>query len=117
MDEFRGMTGFKFSDNGKGIWLEGTCQVAAVYNLLGTRGEAIGILNQIPEISRGGGVEAAYPTDAFTGFHRDFGTGKGERWMYLRRESLASTCWFLFAYYQVNPFWLGGSNRANDETK
>jgi len=110
-----GTFGYRFSREGKGIWFEGTAQVAAVYNFLGRQEQAEQIIRYLASPvfvaesnhgrDRGAGMYAACPDQAETGFQKEL-EGWAGQWIYPRRLHIGATSWYLFARYGVNPFWL-----------
>lgn len=113
------LLGYRFSQEGHGVWNEGTAQMATVYRRQGC-GDAAFLLRVIAANSEvnamnGGEVlelhNAIYatpePDGAHTGFAKPF-TCKGpeEPWIYPRRRHLGATAWFLFAALGKNPYWL-----------
>lgn len=120
----RGHSGFRFSDKGSNCWPEGAAQLAAVYRYLDRPERAQQILAEIvsscpvespsrastfsvsgPDV--GGGIKAAYPVDAGTGFIKDFGGRKPEQWFFKSRYHVGATSWFVLASQSdCNPFWL-----------
>lgn len=110
-----GSRGYRFSREGSGIWAEGTAQVAAVYNFLGSREPAEQILSSLagpvfaaeinPGSGRGTGIQASCPDKAETGFMKEIGEWSGQ-WTYPRRLHIGATAWYLLARQGVNPFWM-----------
>ncbi|MBU0968121.1 MAG: hypothetical protein KKA54_17285, partial [Proteobacteria bacterium] len=110
-----GIWGYRFSREGRGIWSEGTAQVAAVYNFLGRKEQAEQIISYLsatvfvaksnPGNDLAMGMYAACPNKAETGFHREIGDWSGQ-WTYPRRLHIGATSWYLLARQGVNPFWM-----------
>jgi hypothetical protein len=110
-----GPFGYRFSREGKGIWSEGTAQVAAVYNYLGRQEPAEQIISYLASpvfvsesdagSDQAGGMYAACPEKAETGFMKEIGAWAGQ-WIYPRRLHIGATSWYLFAKLGENPFWL-----------
>jgi hypothetical protein len=110
-----GPWGYRFSREGKGVWAEGTAQVAAAYNFLGRQEQAGQILSYLsspvfvaksnPGNDRAMGMYAACPDKAETGFYREIGDWSGQ-WAYPRRLHIGATSWYLLARQDVNPFWM-----------
>jgi hypothetical protein len=107
-------SGYKFSNNGSGVWFEGTAQMAAVYNYLGDSKKADEIVNAVLranslQSSASGsvrGIYAACPDPAFTGFIKEFVPGI-KPWNYPRRLHIGATAWLGIAMAGLNPYWLG----------
>lgn len=110
-----GTWGYRFSREGKGIWSEGTAQVAVVDNFLGRKEQAGQVISYLsgpvfvaeidPGNDRAAGIYAACPDKAETGFIKEIGDWSGQ-WIYPRRLHIGATSWYLFARQGVNPFWL-----------
>ncbi len=122
-----GRWGYRFSPQGKGIWPEGAGQVATCYRYLNRPSLAESILNQIrtfrdekQEGSLQGGILAAFPRFAETGFVKDFGPdaeGKPvfDKWKYPARRHVGATAWFLLGSGRGgNPYWLSGVPEVNE---
>lgn len=123
--ECLGVAGYRFSNKGRGVWFEGSAHVAAAYRYLGDQPHAEGILDEIVRANpvgqpaahgvagagvpmAGGGIYAACPDPAETGFLKEFAPGVIDKWTYPRRLHIGATAWFLLAQRGVNPYWLNG---------
>lgn len=117
-EEGGGVSGYRFSDRGKGIWPEGCSQMAACYRYLGDNRRAEAILGKLLRVSPSGsgpgegtashGILAAHAKAAETGFIKEFYPGVAGKWNYPRRQHLGATAWFLLAMRAANPYWLEG---------
>lgn len=130
-----GAAGYRFSDKGEGgCWSEGAAHLAACYHYLGDATRARRILDEIaagnPVVARApgtarqasgddvpGGIKAAFPRDAFTGFWKDFGGPKPEKWVFKSRYHTGAAAWFALAASGRNPYWLTGIPGAEREGK
>jgi hypothetical protein len=127
------IVGYRFSSEGQNCWPEGACHLACVYRCIGKPAEARRILTELvtavplaplpappvqplggPDLP--GGLVAAFPRDAFTGYWKDFGGEKAEPWNFKARKHLGATAWFLMAAsgldatgHPVNPYFITGT--------
>ena len=119
--------GYRFSNQGEGCWPEGAAQLAAAYRYVGTADRADEICREIAKFNlvaardartsmqvagpiAPGAIRAAYPVAAKTGFIKDFGGPVPEAWVYLPRDHVGATAWFVLATQPEgsNPYWLHG---------
>lgn len=124
--ECPGVSGYRFSNQGSGVWFEGSAHLAAAYRYIRDDQRAESVVNEIiranpirpPAEDNGreaglppsvGGIEAACPDPAATGFIKEFAPGVVGPWTYPKRPHVGATAWFLLAARGANPFWL---NRA-----
>jgi hypothetical protein len=120
--------GYRFSSEGTNCWPEGTSQLAAVYRYIGESRKADRILTEligqckikqpppsnkysVSGIDVPGGLPAAFPDDAETGFVKIFWK-KEEKWTYKSRMHTGATAWLILGAQRENnlhnPFWLLG---------
>jgi len=104
------VTGYRFGQQGTGVWFEGAAHLAATYHYLGDAERAAAILAEVAEANpdtgkSGAGIYAACPDFAKTGFRKEFAPGVVDDWTYPMRLHVGATAWFLLASLGVNPYW------------
>lgn len=90
---------YGYSDNGTGVWHEGSAQMALA--LGGAAGE--GIRRRLEDAAVGGGLPAADRDGVWTGFYQR----SGQKLCYNRRAHLGATAWLVLLQYGYDPF-MGG---------
>lgn len=107
--------GFRFSDSGgisegrKGIWYEGTAQMAAAYYATGQKGKWAKLVSALHGAQfKTGGMPAADINELYTGFKihviKSDGTLGEIPWLYYHRAHVGATAWLVLAEKGINPF-------------
>ena len=110
--------GFAFSEQGQGIWWEGSCHLALAYRYAGQPQRADAALAEVAQANPGPspsqpdtspGIPAAWLVPTYTGFIREFAPKLVRPWTYPPLPHIGATAWFLLAHYgvQANPYWFG----------
>ena len=109
-DKSGGVSGYRFSNRGTGIWPEGSGHIAACYRLLQKPSEARAELISVARLALSAknhakGIQASYGGSADTGFIKQFGKRPQDvkKWIYPPEPHLGASVWFLMA---VNPYWI-----------
>jgi hypothetical protein len=92
-----------------GIWWEGTAQMAAAFEWMGSRDKADEMLQEITvhgvDVKHAGAVYACDPDTLATGVKKQFTKDKESDWCYFKQLHIGATCWYYFATISWNPYW------------
>jgi hypothetical protein len=107
--EGRDGCGYRFSDRGTGIMPEMAAHLAAGYHYLGEAQRAEEILREIvrlrsPERPGRGGIRAAHPGFAETGFRKEFALNDVQMWTYPPAHHVGASAWFCLAAQGANAY-------------
>ncbi|OAI43662.1 hypothetical protein AYO42_01600 [Rhizomicrobium sp. SCGC AG-212-E05] len=102
-DKLRDGDGFAYSEAQKGLWTEGTAQVALLYKLTGREPQAESLMTAIDTLRTPDGSYFATNTKALpTGFMLD--TDPTQPRQYFQIAHLAALSWVALAQRRYNPF-------------
>lgn len=93
----------------RGVWAEGTAQMALALRMIGREDEAAACLAtlraRLCAADEPGALYACEPEQLPTGFLKVGFDGKTFDWVYHRRKAVAASAWFAFADLGVDPYW------------
>jgi len=106
--------GFGFKQDSKGVWFEGTAQMALAYDDIGARDKAATVRAFLRSKQLSSGAMLATDQQRLeTGIELPQVKGidimslseEEKWWFYFKRPHLGATAWFVFAETDFNPFW------------